>query len=99
MNVGEIHQLQALDSVASMELLLGLMESADHEYVNFVVLADVILTLLDSFDKLLLEFFVAFSGGQCGLREGELHECLIQEDSGKEVEFFFTDDGGFVMFV
>ena len=92
LDIGKVHEFETLDSVSGMELLLSFMEPADHEYVDFVVLADVIFTFLDSFDKLLLEFLVAFSGGESVFRERELHEGLVEEDSGEEVKLFFADD-------
>ena len=69
LNVGEIHQLQALNPIPRMQLLLRLMKPTDHQHINLVVLADVILALLDSLYKLLLELLVAFFG-----REGVLWE-------------------------
>lgn len=92
LDVSKVHEFETLDSVSGMELLLSFMEPADHEYVDFVVLADVIFTFFDSFDKLLLEFLVAFSGGESVFRKRELHESLVEEDSGEEVKLFFADD-------
>lgn len=92
LDVSKVHEFETLDSVSGMELLLSFMEPANHEYVDFVVLADVIFTFFDSFDKLLLEFLVAFSGGESVFRKRELHEGLVEEDSGEEVKLFFADD-------
>ena len=92
LDVSKVHEFETLDSVSGMELLLSFMEPADHEYVDFVVLADVIFTFFDSFDKLLLEFLIAFSGGESVFRKRELHESLVEEDSGEEVKLFFADD-------
>lgn len=50
LNIGEVHEFKALDSVAGVELLLGLVESADHENINFVVFTDIIFAFLYSFD-------------------------------------------------
>ena len=82
-----------------MKFLLGLMEPAYHEYVDLVVLADIIFALLDSFDQLLLELLVALPGGESLFGEAQLHEGLVEEDSGEEVKFLFADDAGLVVFV
>ena len=92
LDIGKVHELETLDSVSGMELLLGFVKPTDHEYVDFVVLADVIFTFFDSLDELLLEFLVAFSGGECVFGKRELHEGLVEEDSGEEVKLFFADD-------
>jgi hypothetical protein len=54
------------------------MEPTDHEYVDFVVFADVIFSFLDSFDELLLELLIALAGGEGGFGEAELHEGLVE---------------------
>ncbi len=99
LNVGEIHQLQALNPIPRMQLLLRLMKPTDHQHINLVVLADVILALLDSLYKLLLELLVAFFGREGVLWEWELHECLVEENAGEKVELLFADDGGLVVLV